>query len=340
MSVEVILDTINSGYNTSKINSNFVAIRNALNDAVSRSGNNPNDMDADIDLDGNDILNGGVVSAERLIVDGEEILPGLISVKGDKGDQGDPGPQGPQGASGAGSGDMLAAQNLNDVLSKPTAFDNIKQAANDTTSGVVELATSAETIAGTSNTLVPSVAATKAFYDRMNMGKVFDYTGDESDIPQYHILPYGQAISRTTYSAYYAKVGTTYGVGDGSTTFNVPDLRGRVVAGKDNMGGSAASRLVTGLLNGISGLILGAVGGLDRHILLLAELASHTHSTTISRPSRFGANNGGVNSYWSAGDSNAGTATATFTSSSVGSNTAHNNVQPTMVLNKILYVGV
>ena len=43
----------------------------------------------------------------------------------------------------------------------------------------------------------------------------------------------GAAVSRTTYAALFAVIGTAYGVGDGSTTFNVPDSRGRVVAGKE-----------------------------------------------------------------------------------------------------------
>ncbi len=56
-------------------------------------------------------------------------------------------------------------------------------------------------------------------------------------------LTYGQAISRTTYATLFSLVGTTFGSGDGSTTFNLPDLRGRVIAGLDNMGGSSAARL-------------------------------------------------------------------------------------------------
>jgi len=56
---------------------------------------------------------------------------------------------GDRGASGSGSGDMVAAQNLADVADKPTAFATIKQAATDTSTGVVELATSAEAITGT-----------------------------------------------------------------------------------------------------------------------------------------------------------------------------------------------
>lgn len=57
------------------------------------------------------------------------------------------------------------------------------------------------------------------------------------------LLCYGQAVSRSTYSALFAVVGTSFGVGDGSTTFNLPDLRGRVPVGIDNLGGSAANTI-------------------------------------------------------------------------------------------------
>lgn len=50
----------------------------------------------------------------------------------------------------------------------------------------------------------------------------------------------GQAVSRTTYADLYALLGTTFGVGDGSTTFNLPDLCGRTVFGKETMGGASA----------------------------------------------------------------------------------------------------
>lgn len=61
--------------------------------------------------------------------------------------------------------------------------------------------------------------------------------------PDGWILCYGQAVSRTTYAPLFTAIGTAYGAGDGSTTFNLPDMRGRVAAGKDDMGGAAASRL-------------------------------------------------------------------------------------------------
>jgi microcystin-dependent protein len=83
---------------------------------------------------------------------------------------------------------------------------------------------------------------------------------------------YGQNLNRTTYARLFTAVGTTYGSGDGSTTFGMPDLRGRTIAGKDNMGGTTASRLTAGV-SGITGTTLGAVGGSE-------ALATHTHTGT------------------------------------------------------------
>lgn len=78
----------------------------------------------------------------------------------------------------------------------------------------------------------------------------------------------GQAVSRSDYSALYNAIGTTYGTGDGATTFNVPDFRGRVPLGIDNMGGSDAGRLS-------SSNTLGTTGGAETHSTVIA----HTHST-------------------------------------------------------------
>ena len=68
-------------------------------------------------------------------------------------------------------------------------------------------------------------------------------------------------VSRTNYPGLFAVINTTYGAGDGSTTFNAPDLRGRVAAGKDN-GGAAVNRITNGG-SGISGTALGAAGGTE-----------------------------------------------------------------------------
>jgi microcystin-dependent protein len=93
------------------------------------------------------------------------------------------------------------------------------------------------------------------------------------------VFPYGQAISRTTYSALFSMFSTTFGVGDGSTTFNIPDVRGRVIAGKDDMGGSSANRLTNGD-NGLNGDVLGATGGVDLKQLVTANLPPYTPAGT------------------------------------------------------------
>ena len=173
-----------------------------------------------------------------------------------------------------------------------------------------------------------TLSGTGSVHALMPTGAVLPFAG--SSAPTGYLLCFGQAVSRTTYAALFAVVGTTYGAGDGSTTFNLPDLRGRVAAGKDDMGGSAASRLTnSGTGNpGISGATLGASGGSDRHTLTVAQMPSHSHSVPGGMVS--GIDVGGAGAYLSAGFSNNGTST------SAGGDQAHPNVQPTIVLNYII----
>ncbi|WP_354133674.1 tail fiber protein [Bradyrhizobium sp. S3.9.1] len=81
-------------------------------------------------------------------------------------------------------------------------------------------------------------------------------------------------------------MGKTYGTGDGSTTFDLPDLRGRVVAGKDDMGGSAAG-VLTSAGNGFGAqgqdpTVLGAKGGAQNESLGTANLLPYTPSGSIT----------------------------------------------------------
>ena len=152
------------------------------------------------------------------------------------------------------------------------------------------------------------------------IGAIIDYVGTSA--PTSWLMCYGQAISRSTYADLFTIIGTAYGIGDGSTTFNLPDLRGRVTAGKDNMGGSSADRL-TNLSGGLDGDILAATGGSESHTLTIAQMPSHTHNTQTSA-SGFG-NNTGPNS-----------GTLNVPTSSTGGDGAHNNVQPTIIVNKII----
>jgi len=161
-------------------------------------------------------------------------------------------------------------------------------------------------------------------------GSVMPYAG--STAPSGWLLSYGQEISRSTYAALFAAIGTTYGIGDGSTTFNVPDLRGRLVAGQDDMGGTSANRL-TGQSGGVNGDTLGASGGAETHTLTTAELASHTHGA-----GSFGVagSTSGSSSGVARTNGTTQTASVTGTSGATGSGGAHNNVQPTLILNYII----
>lgn len=112
-------------------------------------------------------------------------------------------------------------------------------------------------------------------------GSVISYAG--SSAPTGWLLCSGQTVSRTEYSALFAAIGTTYGAGDGSTTFALPDMRGRTVAGVDDMGGFAASRL-TSANSGITGTSLGAAGGTEAVTLTSSQsgIPAHSHANTAS----------------------------------------------------------
>lgn len=164
-----------------------------------------------------------------------------------------------------------------------------------------------------------------------------------STVPDGWLLCDGSAVSRTTYAALhllYANDSYPYGDGDESTTFNLPDLRGRVVAGVDNMnnsagtGGGDAARLTSGSKAGVDGDTLGDTGGVEEHTLTHLEsgLPSHTHtylqhnedtSTLLGSGSR-------LQLRYTRTTENTGSAGGTNASQ------AHTNVQPTIVLNYIV----
>jgi microcystin-dependent protein len=176
------------------------------------------------------------------------------------------------------------------------------------------------------------------------VGTVIDYAG--ASVPSVvqgvtWVFPYGQAVSRTTYATLFARLGTAYGVGDGTTTFNLPDYRGRVAAGQDDMGGTSADR-ITAAVSGIDGDVLGASGGDER-------LHAHTHTVTdpghthsISPPSSSDVTGQGLTATGTGGGEtvatyNSASATTGITLVNAGTG-ASQNVQPTLIVNKLIRV--
>lgn len=139
-------------------------------------------------------------------------------------------------------------------------------------------------------------------------GTVTDYAGTTA--PTGWLLCDGSAVSRSTYSALFTAISTTYGAGDGSTTFNVPDVRGRVSVG-------------AGAGSGLTSRTLGSSSGSETHALTGSESPSHTHS-----PVSFGS--GDYTAYAS------GTRAPVNATTYTANGAAHNNMQPFLVLNKII----
>jgi len=160
------------------------------------------------------------------------------------------------------------------------------------------------------------------------VGEITIFVG--SSVPSGWAICDGSLLSRTTYASLFSYIGATYGAGDGSTTFALPDLRGRVPIGM-------------GQGSGLSNYASGQTGGEETHTLSLSEMATHNHSAaagtgngTSSTPQSnyFAVSGEGIEQFGTTanGSMNSGI------TSSAGSGGSHNNMQPFFAVNFIISI--
>ena len=153
--------------------------------------------------------------------------------------------------------------------------------------------------------------------DSMPIGTILPFAS--MSIPENYLLCDGSEISRTTYEDLFTKIGTSFGEGNGTDTFNLPDLRGRIPIGA----GSSD--------NNTHNFALGSTGGEYEHTLTVAEMPSHKHNLTW-----YDAGSGGGAKLPYGLSSTKKTGGDSSIMDSAGGSSSHNNMQPYSTVNYII----
>jgi len=153
-------------------------------------------------------------------------------------------------------------------------------------------------------------------------------------LPMGYLECNGAEVSRSVYSGLFSVIGISYGLGNGSTTFNLPDLRGRFPLGQDSMGGVSADRVTAAQAD-----IIGQGSGAESHTLTVSQMPSHRHhSGTYVEKSAWGPTMayGGI-------DATEGSRTASGNAlgrmpytNYTGDDEAHNNMSPYLTVRYII----
>lgn len=161
-------------------------------------------------------------------------------------------------------------------------------------------------------------------------GTILQYAGVEP--PNGWLLCDGRAISRASYAGLFDVLGILYGVGDGATTFHLPDFRGRVAVGRDNMGVGSANRLTSaqadvmgGNGGGESVIPTGSIplsGTVGSTTLSANQIPSHNHLPSV------------VSANWTASTSPNGWGSGTWSSAGAGAVSGGNPTTPSSAMIK------
>jgi microcystin-dependent protein len=162
--------------------------------------------------------------------------------------------------------------------------------------------------------------------NRSEVGAIKPWT--KTTAPDGYLLCDGAAVSRTTYADLFAVISTTYGAGDGSTTFNVPQLQGKMPQGYDgttyNLAGTGGANTVTVAVtnnqtaNNATNQSVAITGSISNTALTTAQLASHSHPFTASV-------NSGSEGYRGQERNSVGKPPQAGNTSNSGSGTGHNH---------------
>ena len=156
--------------------------------------------------------------------------------------------------------------------------------------------------------------------ETLRIGTILPYTGSDSELPTGYMLCDGAELSRTEYSDLFAVIGTSFGDGNGSSTFNLPNLKGKVLTGLDGDDTDFDS--------------IGATGGEKEHTLTIEEMPSHNHSWTLG--ANVVANATATSAVTNFNSTSGGLGVATM--NNTGGSQPHSILQPYVVVNYIIKV--
>lgn len=271
MAKKAIVPAISAGFrSTTALIQTLNDINNSLDNTLSRDGSTPNAMNADLDMNSFGITNLNSIDAENLRINGEQVSSLFTVVIPDW--------QGawvtgfsyskdqlvrengnvyicleahvsttfstdltanrwelfaPQGPAGAGTGDLLASNNLSDVDDPNAAISNL---------GLGPVATDTIVPISRGGTGVTSLGELQALTGTSPIGEIIMWPS--ASAPTGFLKCDGSPVSRSQYQDLFTVIGTEFGSGDGTSTFNLPDLRGEFVRGFDDGRGVDNNRIL------------------------------------------------------------------------------------------------